>query len=135
MNRSIEEILRSASVVGIVGISPNENRDSHRVGKYLQEWGYRIIPINPQAEVILGEPCYPTLASCPIQIDIVDIFRRPEFILPIVNEAITIKAKVIWMQLGICHQPAYNQAIQKGLDVIMNQCISQEHARLLGIKL
>ena len=134
MNISLAEIFSSNNVIGIVGISPDETRDSYKVGRYLQKCGYRVIPINPIADIILGERCYPTLESCPIQIEIVDIFRRPEFILPIVKEAVKIKAKVIWMQLGISDQPSHKQAVEHGLTVVMDKCIAEEHARIMTIQ-
>ncbi|MQF64896.1 CoA-binding protein [SAR202 cluster bacterium AC-409-J13_OGT_754m] len=134
MNILVEEILRSNSVIAIVGISPDENRESHIVGKYLQTWGYKIVPINPKSEVVLGEHCYPTLESCPIQIDIVNIFRRNEFVPPIVDSAIKIKANVIWMQLGVFDETSSKKAIENGLAVVMDKCIAREHSRLMGLQ-
>ena len=98
---TIEKILKETEIIAVVGLSPNPDRDSHRVSKYLQGQGYRIVPINPNAQAVLGERCYPALSEIPFPVDTIDIFRRPEYVPELVEEAIKIGAKSIWMQVGI----------------------------------
>lgn len=126
----MREILEESKTVAVVGLSPNPERDSHEVAKYLQEVGYRIIPVNPKAEQILGEKSYPDLSSIPEKIDVVDIFRSPEYVPPIVEEAIKVGAKTVWMQLGVVNEPAAKKAAEAGLNVVMDRCMLQEHKRL-----
>ncbi|MBC7358099.1 MAG: CoA-binding protein [Desulfacinum sp.] len=128
----IAEILRTARTIAIVGISHKEHRDSHKVAKYLKEQGYTIIPVNPKYKEVLGEPCYPDLASVPGKIDIVDIFRNIEAIPGIVDEAIRVGAACVWMQLGLAHNASAEKARAAGLKVVMNKCTKVEHHRLLG---
>ena len=130
--RTIEEILKQSRTVAVVGLSPRPERDSYDVARYLQENGYRIIPVNPSAQEILGERCYPSLTAVPEQVDIVDIFRRSEDVPPIVEEAISIGARVVWMQLGIVHEEAAQGARARGLDVVMDRCTKVEHEALKG---
>lgn len=125
-----EEILKSSRVVAIVGLSPKPERPSYGVGDYLKEHGYKIIPVNPMEKEILGEVSYPDLKSIPEKVDIVDIFRRPEDVPPIVEEAIKIGAKVVWMQEGIVNEAAARRAGEAGLRVVMNRCIKKEHQKL-----
>lgn len=124
------EILNTCRVVAIVGLSTNLERASNRVGAYLKEKGYKIIPVNPAEKKILGEICYPDLSSITEQIDVVDIFRRSEDVAPIVDEAIKIKAKAIWMQEGVINEAAAKKAIEAGLKVVMNKCIKTEHSKM-----
>ena len=124
-----ETILRSSKTIAIVGLSPKDDRPSFTVGSYLKEQGYRVIPVNPAATEILGEKSYPDLASIPEKIDAVDIFRRPEEVPPIVEDAIKIGAKAVWMQLGIKNQPAAEIARQAGLDLVMDACMLMEHRK------
>ncbi len=126
----IAAIIRQYRTIAVVGLSPDPSRPSYQVAQYLQEHGYRIIPVNPKCQEILGEPCYPDLRSIPVPVDIVDIFRQVEAIPGIVAEAIAIGAKVVWMQLGLEHPEAAAQARQAGLQVVMNRCLKVEHARL-----
>ncbi len=126
------EILKKSKTIAVVGLTPNPERDSHEVAKYLQEVGYRIIPVNPKAEQILGEKSYPDLSSIPEKIDVVDIFRSSENVPPIVDEAIKVGAKTVWMQLGVINEPAAKRAAEAGLDVVMDRCILREHKRLFG---
>ena len=105
-----EKILRSSKTIAIVGLSPKEDRPSFTVGSYLKEQGYRVIPVNPVAPEILGEKSYPDLVSIPEKVDAVDIFRRPEDVPPIVEEAIKIGAKAVWMQEGIVNEDAAKRA-------------------------
>ncbi len=133
---SLRNVLRSARVIAVVGLSAKIHRPSHGVAAYLQRHGYRIIPVNPQETEVLGEKCYPNLRAIPgdlsATIDIVDCFRKAEDIPPIVEEAIAIGAKCVWMQLGIENPAAALRATEAGLDVVMNRCIKVDHAALLG---
>jgi len=115
-----------------VGLSDKPERDSYRVAKYLKEHGYEIIPVNPTKSEILGEKSYPDLASIPSPVDIVDIFRNIEAVPGIVEEAIKIKAKVVWMQLGLAHNKSAQKAKDSGLVAVQSKCIKVEHARLMG---
>ena len=130
-SEEIKEILQNSKTIAIVGISADESKDSFRVAKYLQEHDYKIIPVNPKYSEILDEKCYPDLKSIPEKVDIVNIFRKPEAVPSIVDEAIEIGAKVIWMQLGICHNAAAEKARNAGLKVVMNKCTKVEHANVL----
>jgi predicted CoA-binding protein len=127
----IDRILASARTVAVVGISDKPDRDSNMVARYLQANGYRIIPVNPGATEILGERSYPDLASIPaeIAIDVVDVFRKPEFIPAIVDGAIARGARTVWMQLGLAHNAAAEKARAAGLTVVMDRCMKVEHAR------
>jgi len=129
----IKEILAKCKNVVVVGISPKEDRPSYRVASYLQSKGYRIIPVRPDGDTLLGERIYPSLTQIPkeIEIDVVDIFRRPEDIPPIVEEAIRRGAKVVWMQEGIVHEEAAARARRAGLKVIMDRCMKRDHQSLL----
>jgi predicted CoA-binding protein len=130
-SEKIKAILEKYKTVAIVGLSPKPERDSHKVGKYLKDHGYRIVPVNPGQKEILGEKCYPNLKAVPFPIDIVDIFRRPEAIPPVVDDAIEVGAEVVWMQLGIVHNQAADMARRAGLEVVMNKCIKIEHMNML----
>jgi predicted CoA-binding protein len=116
----VEEQLRNSKTIAVVGLSDNPERDSYRVARYMQSQGYRIIPVNPNITQVLGEKAYPDLKSVPEPIDMVDIFRRSEFVPPVVDEAIEIGAKYIWMQDGVIHDEAAAKAEQAGIPVIMN---------------
>jgi uncharacterized protein len=128
----ITEILRPPKTIAVVGISDRPERDSHSVAKYLQDQYYRVIPVNPMLQRVLNRPCYPSLSDIPERVDIVDIFRRSEAVPEIVDEAIAIGAKVVWMQLGVVNEAAAEKAEQAGLMAVMNRCIKVEHRRLLG---
>jgi uncharacterized protein len=127
-----QEILESSHVVAIVGISSDEDRPSNHVGSYLQMNGYRIIPVNPQEKVVLGETCYPDLSSVPEKVDVVDIFRRSENVPSIVEEAIKIAASAVWMQEGVNNEEAARKAARAGLKVVQNKCMRKEHIRIYG---
>lgn len=136
----IRQILIDYKTIAVVGISKDSKRDSYRVSKYLKEVGYRMIPVNPTIDTVLGEKSYSSLLNIPVEIqkeiDIVDIFRRTEFIPPIVEQAVELRKKygrpyVIWMQLGITNDKAAEVAKEAGLTVIMDKCIMQEHRLLL----
>ncbi|WP_457555085.1 CoA-binding protein [Candidatus Pyrohabitans sp.] len=130
----IRELLKSAKTIAVVGCSTNPVKDAHRVPKKLIELGYRVIPVNPSAEEILGERCYPSLLDIPgdVKVDIVNVFRPPGEVPEIVEQAIKIGAKAIWLQLGITHDEAARRAREAGLMVVQNRCIKVEHLRLLG---
>ena len=128
---SIRRILRDSKTIAVVGLSPKPQRPSHQVARYLMGAGYTIVPVNPGQDTILGLPCYPSLKAIPTQVDMVDIFRRPEAVLPIVEDAIAIGAKFIWMQEGIVHKEAAAKAEAAGLIVIMDRCTKIDHMNLL----
>ena len=128
---SIRRILNDSKTIAVVGLSPKPQRPSHQVACYLMEAGYTIIPVNPGQDSILGLPCYPDLRAIPTQVDMVDIFRRPEAVLPIVEDAIAIGAKFIWMQEGIVNEQAAAKAEAAGLLVVMDRCTKIDHMNLL----
>jgi predicted CoA-binding protein len=125
----IDEILKNSRTVAIVGVSPKEDRPSYRVASYLKSQGYDMIPVNPACSELLGEISYPDLLSLPRPVDVVDIFRRSEDVPPIVEQAIRIKAKVVWMQEGIVNEAAARMAQKAGLKVVMDHCMRKEHLR------
>jgi predicted CoA-binding protein len=129
---TLRRILKHSKTIAVVGLSANWWRPSFFAAKYLQEHGYRVIPVNPQYQEVLGHKCYPTLSDIPDKVDIVDCFRRSEDIGPIAQEAIAIGAKVLWMQLGVINHDAADKARKAGLDVVMDRCVKIEHARLFG---
>ena len=128
----IRRILNENRTVAMVGLSANWYRPSHFAAKYLQIHGYRVIPVTPSYEEILGETCYPSLLNMPEPVDVVDCFRKPEEIPALARQAIEIGAKVLWMQLGIVNEEAAQIASDAGLDVVMNRCMKIEYARLFG---
>ena len=128
--KQIAEILRVGRTIAVVGLSAKRYRPSYGVAEYMQRAGYRIIPVNPHETEILGEKCYPDVESVPGRIDIVDIFRRSEFVPEIVEAAIRKGAKVVWMQEGVIHEEAARRAREAGLEVVMDRCILKDHRRL-----
>jgi predicted CoA-binding protein len=128
---AIRNILQNTKTIAVVGLSPKTHRPSHQVASYLQNAGYTIIPVNPGQDSLLGLPCYPNLKAIPGQVDMVDIFRRSESVLPVVEEAIDIKAKIVWMQSGIVNEEAAALAEEAGLTVIMDRCTMVDHMDLL----
>ena len=124
------KILNQYRIVAIVGVSPNPERPSYRVASYLMEHGYKVIPVNPNAQEILGKTSYPDLSSIPEKIEVVDIFRKSEEVVPIVEEAIKIGVKVVWMQEGVINEEAAAKARDAGLLVVMDKCMLKEHQRL-----
>jgi len=128
--RRAAEILRSAHTIAVVGLSSKRYRPSYGVAEYMQRAGYRIIPVNPEESEVLGEKAYPDLDQVPEAIDIVDIFRRSEFVPEIVEAAIRKGAKAIWMQEDVIHEEAARRAQEAGLDVVMDRCILKDHRRL-----
>ena len=125
----ISEILHTAHVIAVVGLSSKRYRPSYGVSEYMKKAGYRIIPVNPRETEVLGEKAYPDLDSVPGPVDIVDIFRRSEFVPEIVEAAIRKGARVIWMQEGVSHEAAARRAESAGLTVIMDRCILKDHRR------
>jgi uncharacterized protein len=123
----ILDVLQRARTIAVVGLSDNPLRPSHGVAAYLQSQGYRIIPVNPQIQAALGEKAYPSLLEVPEKIDLVDIFRRPEFVEEVVDQAIQLKLPAVWMQEEVIHEKAAQKARAAGLFVVMDRCILLEH--------
>jgi predicted CoA-binding protein len=128
----LKDILLSTKTIASVGLSTNPMKASYGVVAYLQARGYHIIPVNPKATEILQEKAYPDLSSIPEKVDVVQIFRRPEDVPPVVDEAIKIGAKVVWMQEGIVNEEAAEKAREAGLQVVMDACMRATHQRLIG---
>jgi predicted CoA-binding protein len=128
---SIPEILKATHTIAVVGLSSNHMRPSNGVGEYLVRVGYRVIPINPNEAEVLGEKSYARLEDVPEKIDIVDVFRRPEFVPDIVESAIRVGAKTVWLQEEVVHEAAAERARSAGLNVVMDKCILKEHRRML----
>ncbi|MGA2736928.1 MAG: CoA-binding protein [Bryobacteraceae bacterium] len=126
---TIAELLKTSRTIAVVGLSSKRFRPSYGVSEYMQRNGYRIIPVNPFEQAVLGEKCYPDLDSIPERVDIVDIFRRAEFVPEIVEAAIRIKARAVWMQEGVVHEEAAARARAAGLEVVMDRCILKDHRR------
>ena len=125
-------ILRETRTIAMVGLSSNPFRPSHFAAIYMLAEGYNVIPVNPREQEILGQRCYPSLRDIPVSVDLVDIFRDPSAVPPIVEEAIAIGAKVIWMQLGVINEIAAQRARAAGLEVVMDACVTSEPARFFG---
>jgi predicted CoA-binding protein len=132
LTTSVRTILATTRTIAVVGLSPKEARPSHMVARYLLELGYTIIPVNPGQTEILGRPCYPDLRAVPDQVDLVNVFRRSETVDPVVEDAIAIGARAIWMQEGIINEKAAAAARAAGLAVIMDRCLKVDHAALLA---
>jgi predicted CoA-binding protein len=122
MDETIRRVLTETKTWAVVGCSPEPHRDSHDVARFLQARGYRVIPVNPACEELLGERCYPTVAAIPEPVDVVDVFRRSELAGAHVDEAVAIGAKAVWLQLGVVDEAAAERARDAGLDVVMNRC-------------
>jgi len=129
-DRKMRDIFTSAKTIASVGLSSNPEKESYGVALYLKEQGYRIIPVNPTATEILGEKVYPNLSAIPEKVDVVQVFRKPEDVPPVVEEAIKIGAKVVWMQEGIVNYEAAQKAEEAGLQVVMDACMRATHKRL-----
>jgi predicted CoA-binding protein len=125
-------ILQQYRTIAMVGLSSNPFRPSHFAAIYMLAEGYRVIPVNPREQAILGQKCYPALRDIPEPVEIVDIFREPSAVPPIVEDAIAIGAKVVWMQLGVINEAAAARARAAGLEVVMDACVKIEHARFFG---
>jgi predicted CoA-binding protein len=130
----MKEILLSAKTIASVGLSSNEEKESYWIAHYLKEQGYRVIPVNPTATEILGEKAYPNLESVPEKIDVVQVFRKSEDVPPVVDDAIKVGAKVVWMQEGIVNEQAAIKARAAGLQVVMDACMRATHRRLIGAR-
>src|SRR5262249_29178300 len=128
----IRQLLASAKTIAVVGLSSNPLRSSHGVSAYMQDRGYKIIPVNPNIRQALGEEAYPSLLEVPYKIDIVNVFRRPEFVEAVVDHAIQQKIPAVWMQEGVIHQAAAAKAEAAGIFVVMDRCILQEHRARFG---
>ena len=128
----ILKILRAARTVAIVGLSKDPLRPSNFIGFYLKRHGYKIVPVNPREQEILGERSYPSLTEIPFPVDIVDVFRRPDAVPDIAREAVAIGAKALWLQFGVISAAGAATASAGGLDVVMDRCMKVEHARHLG---
>ncbi|MCK6471379.1 MAG: CoA-binding protein [Planctomycetes bacterium] len=131
-NPEIDAILDTYKTIAVVGLSDKPDRPSYGVSEYMKAQGYRIIPVNPAAETILGEKSYPSVAAIPEAVEIVNIFRKPDAVPAIVDEAIAKGAKVVWMQDGIVHNAAADKARAAGLKVVMSKCLYREHRRHNG---
>jgi uncharacterized protein len=129
---TLRRILKESRVIAVVGLSADWFRPSYFAAKYMQEHGYRVIPVNPKYESILGEKCYKSLRDIPEPVDMVDVFRKTQDVPPIADEAIAIGAKVLWQQLGVRNQAAAAKAEAAGLHVVLDRCVKIEHARLFG---
>ena|SRR5690349_21392764 len=128
----LRRILAQSRTLAVVGLSANWYRPSFFAAKYMQDHGYRIIPVNPTYSEVLGQRCYPDLRSIPGKVDLVDCFRKPGEMVALARDAVAIGAKVLWMQLGIVNEEAARIASDAGLEVVMNRCVKIEHARLMG---
>ena len=129
---TLRRILRESKVIAVVGLSADWFRPSYFAAKYMQEHGYRVIPVNPLYPEILGEKCYRSVREVPEKIDIVDVFRKSSDVMPIAEDAVAVRAKVLWQQLGVRNEAAAERARAAGLDVIMDRCVKIEHGRLFG---
>ena len=130
-DKTMKDILVSTKTIATVGLSSNPQKESYAIVSYLKEQGYRIIPVNPTADEILGEKSYPDLSAIPEKVDVVQVFRKPEDVPPVVDEAIKIGAKVVWMQEGIWHEDAAQKARDAGVQVVMDACMRATHRRLM----
>lgn len=125
----ITELLKTAHTIAVVGLSSSPMRPSHGVAAYMQTQGYRIIPVNPEIKGALGEKAYASLRDVPEKIDVVDVFRRSEFVPEVIDDAISLKVSAIWLQEGVVHEQAAEKARQAGIFVVMDRCILKEHRR------
>jgi predicted CoA-binding protein len=128
----ISEILKNYRVIAMVGLSSDAGRPSYQVAHYLKQHGYRVVPVNPGCTEVLGEKCYPSLQEIPFPVEVVDIFRKVEAIPGIVEQAIAVGARVVWMQLGLVEPHAAQEAREAGLQVVMDRCMKIEHGQRLG---
>lgn len=131
-DKQLTEILKDAKTIAVVGASPDTSRDSNRIMQYLIRVGYEVFPVNPNYESVLDRKCYPTVRSIDVPIDIVDVFRRSEFVDEVARDAVDGGAKVLWMQLGVINEAASQYAADHGMKVVMNRCIMVEYRRLAG---
>jgi predicted CoA-binding protein len=127
-----QEILRKYRTIAVVGASPDPNRDSNVIAQYLIDNGYDVIPVNPNAGEVLGHKSYPSLSAVPWPVEVVDIFRDPSKVMPIVEDAIKIGAKAVWFQEGVINEAAATKASRAGLLVVMDKCMAKEHAAMMN---
>ena len=130
--QTLRRILKENKVIAVVGLSAQWHRPSNFAAKYMIDHGYTVIPVNPQYDEVLGQKCYKSLRDIPGQVDMVDCFRKAEDIPPLVDDAIAIRARVLWLQLGVVNEAAAEKARAAGLEVVMDHCVKIEHARLFG---
>ena len=130
MSNVVTDILRESKTVAVVGLSDDPSRPSNEVAAYLQEQGYEVIPVNPRVTEVLGAVCYPDLHAVPKHVDVVDVFRRSEHVVPIARAAVEIGAKALWLQDGVMNEEAAEVAREAGLAVVMDDCMLRRHARL-----
>ncbi len=130
-DEDLKALLTEAKTIAVVGASPKPWRDSGAIAEFLVKKGYKVFPVNPVYQEVLGMKCYPDLKSIPEKIDIVDIFRNPDEVMPVIDEAISVGAKSVWMQLNVVNEPAAQKAEQAGLGVVMDLCIAVEHRALI----
>jgi hypothetical protein len=128
---ALATLLREAKTIAVVGLSSKPERSSYGVAQYLQRHGYRVIPVNPRETEVLGQKSYASLKDVPERVDIVDVFRRPEFVPEIADQAIEIGARALWLQMGVIHEEAARKAKAAGLTVVMDQCIAVDHSVLV----
>ena len=131
-DEEIRELVLRVRTIAVVGLSPRPNRPSHRVAMHMQRFGYRIIPVRPAVDSVLGEKAYATLDGVPDKIDLVDVFRAPEYVDKIVEECLTLKLPALWLQLDVVNIPAALRARAAGMQVVMNRCIYQDYLRFFG---
>jgi hypothetical protein len=131
-DEEIRELLLCVRTIAMIGFSPRPNRPSHRVALQMQRFGYRIIPVRPAVDSVLGEKAYATLDGVPDKIDLVDVFRAPEYVDKIVEECMTLKLPAIWLQLDVVNIPAAMRARAAGMQVVMNRCVYQDYLRFFG---
>ena len=129
---TLRRILKDCRVIAVVGLSANWHRPSYFAAKYMQEHGYRLIPVNPQYQEVLGQKCYAALRDIPDKVDMVDVFRKTADVLPVAEDAVAIGARVLWQQLGVRNQAAADLAQARGLETVMDRCVKIEHGRLYG---
>ena len=129
---ALRRILKSATTIAVVGLSAEWHRPSYFAANYLQQHGYRVVPVNPRYAEVLGEKSYASLTEIPFPVDIVDVFRRTEDVLPVAQQAVAIGAKCLWQQIGVKNIEAERIAREAGLDTVMDRCVKIEHARLFG---
>jgi uncharacterized protein len=130
-SEEVVQILETYKRIAVVGCSPKPSRDSHKVARYLLEKGYEVIPVNPGQKEILGKTCYRSLKDIPDPVDVVDIFLNPKRVPPVVDQAIEIGVKAVWMQLGVVDNGSARKAREHGIQVVMNRCMMEEHRKML----
>ena len=129
---TLRRILKSCHTIAVVGLSAEWHRPSYFAAKYMQQHGYRVVPVNPRYDAILGEPCFARLEDIPFTVDMVDVFRKTADVLPIAHSAVAIGARCLWQQIGVVNEEAASLVRAAGLDAVMNRCVKIEHARLFG---